>query len=299
MDCWSEETNYHKEYVYVSGHTHRNQFYDDGETRIYADNQIGYYNNSVHLKWIEIDNEYDYFSDYEDGIHQITADDYRSFYRGKNIMIAFNREVNVLYMLKKNGYYCFIHQSKAGSLTILNGGALRKLDKTDINYYYNNMDMVIATIKNPLDKYSCIQEKVASEIRKLGGIGKIHGCIIDIDWYNHVYVNPVDMKITGYWAADIVNKTVYPNVPSLLKKECPSMYARYLKLLKSNSKNLPMLSKGVEAEISVLPQTYLDTDIYKVSREIKKMQKLSSNILTAWYEIDNGHKMIESKKIGE
>ena len=208
MDCWSEKVNYHKEYVYVSGHTHRNQFYDDGETRIYADNQIGYSNNNPHLKWLEMDNEYDYFADYEDGIHQITADDYRSFYRGKNIMITFNRDVNVLYMLKKNGYYCFIHQSKGGSLTMLNGGALKKLNEWDINYYYDNMDMVVDAIKKPLDKYSGIQEKIAAEIRKLGGDGTIHGCIIDIDWYNHVYVNPVDMKITGYWASDIINKKI-------------------------------------------------------------------------------------------
>ena len=296
MDCWSEKVNYHKEYVYVSGHTHRNQFYDDGETRIYADNQIGYSNNNPHLKWLEMDNEYDYFTDYEDGIHQITADDYRSFYRGKNIMITFNREVNVLYMLKKNGYYCFIHQSKGGSLTMLNGGALKKLNEWDINYYYDNMDMVVDAIKKPLDKYSGIQEKIAAEIRKLGGDGTIHGCIIDIDWYNHVYVNPVDLKITGYWASDIINKKIYPNVPALLEKECPLMYAKYTKLLKGSSKNLPMISNGAGTEISILPQTYLDTDIYKASREIKKMQKLSSNILTTWYEVDNGRKMIESKK---
>lgn len=33
-----------------------------------------------------------------------------------------------------------------------------------------------------------------------------------------------------------------------------------------------------------LPQIYLDTDIYKASKEIKKMQKLSSNILSFWYD---------------
>ena len=296
MDCWSEKVNFHKEYVYVSGHTHRNQFYDDGETRIYADNQIGYSNNNLHLKWFEMDNEYDYFSDYEDGIYQITADEYRSFYRGKNIRITFNREVNVLYMLKKNEYYCFIHQSKGGSLTMLNGGALKKLDESDIYYYYENMDRVVAAIKKPIDKYSSIQEKIAAEIRKLGGAGAIHGCIIDIDFYNHVFVNPVDLKITGYWASDIINKKVYPNIPALLEKECPLMYAKYKKLLKGSSKNLPMISKGAETKISVLPQTYLNTDIYKASREIKKMQKLSSNILTAWYEVGRGGKMIEAKK---
>ena len=297
MDCWGEEANYHKDYVYVSGHTHRNYFYDDGEVRIYADNQIGYANNNPHLKWFDLDNEYDYFSDYKDGIYEISREDYYKFYRGKNIQITFNRKVNVLYMLKKNGYYCFIYQSNGGSLNILNGGALKKLDRHDIRYYYDNMDTIIGMIKKPLDKYTGIQEKIALEIRKLGGDGTIHGCIVDIDCYNHIYVNPYDMKITGYSASDIINKTVYPSVPALLEKECPAMYEKYTKLLKGNSKNLPMLAKNVRADISVLPQTYLDTDIYRSSREIKKMQKLSSNILTAWFKIDDGrNKAIESKK---
>ena len=293
LDCWCESAKYQKDFVYVSGHTHRNLFHDDGEIRIYADNQIGYYNNDPHLKWFELDNEYDYFSDFSDGIYRITPEDYRLFHRGKNITIAFNREVNILYMLKKNGYYCFIHQSKGGSLTILNGGAKKKLDISDINYYYDHMDEVVAKIKSPLDEYTNIQEKIAREIRNFGGEGTIHGCIIDIDWYNHVYVNPVDLKITGYWAADIVNKIVYPNVPALLKERCPLMYTKYKKLLKSSSRKVPMISKDAKAEISVLSQEYLETDIYRVSREIKKMQKLSSNILSVWYEPDVVPKKIE------
>lgn len=296
MECWREKADYHKDYVYVSGHTHRNQFYDDGEVRIYADNQIGYANNNPHLKWFDMDNEYDYFSDYEDGIYRISADDYRQFYRGKNIDITFNREVNILYMLKKNGYYCFIHQSKGGSLTILNRGALKRLEMKDIQYYYDKMESVIVMIKCPLDKYTAIQEKLSAEIRKIGGNGNIHGCIIDIDWYNHVYVNPVDLKITGYSASDIVNKKIYPNVPALLENECPEMYSKYTEMLKGSSKNLPILAKGTEAEVSILPQTYLCTDIYNQSRQMNKMQKLNSNILTIWYEPDNERKRIESKK---
>lgn len=72
-----------------------------------------------------IDNDYDCFSDYEDGIFEITSEQYNDFYRGKNISMTFQREVNVLYMLKKNEYYCFIHKSRSGSLTILNGGTMK------------------------------------------------------------------------------------------------------------------------------------------------------------------------------
>lgn len=296
INCWSESVNYHKNFIYVNGHTHRNYFYDDGDIRIYADNQIGYKNSTLHMKWFDLTNDYDYFANYQDGIYEITDHEYREFYRGKNIMISFNREVNILYMLKKNGYYCFIHESKGSSFTILNGGALKKLDIDDINYYYENMDSVIEIIEKPLKAYTNIQELISTEIKNIGGSGYIHGCIIDIDGFNHVYVNPIDMKITGYWASDIINKKIYPTVPALLKKECPALYAKYTKLLKESDKNLPTLEKYGNNDSAVLPQSYLDTDIYKASREIKKMQKLSSNILTAWYETDNTNKLIDSKQ---
>lgn len=295
MVDWSQKEDYLRNFIYVSGHTHRNYFYDDGDTRVYADNQIGYANNQTHLKWFDIENDYDYFADYQDGIYEITGHEYQEFYRGKNIRLNFNREVNILYMLKKNGYYCFIHESAGGSLTMLNGGALKKLEVDDINYYYENMDSVVSFIKKPLDAYTKIQKTISSEIQKIGGSGYIHGCIIDIDFYNHVYVNPVDMKITGYWASDIIDKKVYPTVPALLKEECPALYAKYTKLLKENSKNLPTIKKYGNKDLALMPQSYLDTDIYKVSREIKKMQKISSNILTAWYGIKNTNKRIELK----
>ena len=284
---WCREASPDKNCVYVSGHTHRNYFHDDGEYRIYSDNQIGYHNDRLHLKTFLIDNDYDCFSDYEDGIFEVTGEQYNDFYRGKNISMTFRREVNVLYMLKKNGYYCFIHKSKGGSLTILNGGAMKKLEICDIQYYYDNMESMISTIKTPLDKFTLFQKHIADMVKRIGGVGTIHGSIIDIDFYNHIYVNPVDLSMTGYWASDIINKIVYPSIPALLEKKCPAIFVEYVKLLKGNSEN-PFALKQ-QTNIATLPQRYLDTDIYKASREIKKMQKLCSNILSSWYE-DTPHK---------
>ncbi len=279
---WCREAEPDKNYVYVSGHTHRNFFHDDGEYRVYSDNQVGYHIENPHLKTFLIENDYDCFSDYEDGIFEITSEQYNDFCRGKNISMTFQREVNVLYMLKKKGYYCFIHKSRSGSLTILDGGAMKKLEIQDVQYYYNNMDIMISAIKTPLDKFISFQKRIADMVKQIGGIGTIHGSIVDIDFYNHIYVNPFDLSITGYWASDIINKIVYPSIPTLLEKNCPVMFGEYVKLLKGNSEN-PLALKQ-QTNITVLPQTYLDTDIYKASREIKRMQKLSSNILTSWYE---------------
>ena len=296
MDCWSEKVEYHKGYVYVSGHTHRNFFYDDGETRVYSDNQIGYRNNSPHLKWLALENDYDYFSDYADGVYKIPKSSYIQFYKGKNIDITFTRDVLYIYMLKKKGYHCFIYPASNGSLMMLNGGAIKKLKEKDIQYYYDHMDQVVNMIKRPLDKYSDIQRSVSAEIRKIGGSGHIHGCIIDIDWYNHVYINPHDLKITGYWASSIIDKKVYPSVTALLEKECPLLYANYTKLINGGTEQLPVLYKGNSLDVSSLPETYLSTDIYSVSYEIKKLQKLNSNILSVWYDINTQQKQIGQKR---
>lgn len=279
---WCRDSEYQKNYIYVSGHTHRNFFYDDGEYRVYSDNQIGYQNDSPHLKSFLIDNDYDCFADYADGIYEITNEQYNDFYRGKNIAMNFQREINVLYMLKKNGYYCFIHEAQSGNLTILNGGAMKKLESTSVQYYYDNMDAMIATIKTPFDQFTVFQKRIANKIKKIGGDGTIHGCIIDIDFYNHIYVNPIDLTMVGYWASDIINKIVYPSIPALLEKRCPRIFDQYVKLLEGKSGNPFALKK--QTGIVSSPQKYFDTDIYRASREIKKMQKLSSNILSSWYE---------------
>lgn len=279
---WCSRMGYEKKFVYVSGHTHKNLFHDDGEIRIYSDNQIGYHNDKLYLKTFLIENEYDYFFDYSDGIFEITSEQYRDFYLGKNISMSFQRETNVLYMLKKNGYYCFLHKSKGDSLTILNGGAMKKLDNQSVHYYYDNMEAMISIVKKPLDKFTGFQESIANIIKKLGGEGTIHGCIIDIDYYNHIYVNPNDFSFTGYWAFDIIKKIVYRSIPDLLEAQCPQIFQNYCKSLKGSKKNplVPIQQKN----ITPLFEEYLDTDIYEASRHIKKMQRLNSNILSVWYE---------------
>lgn len=289
---------YQKGFIYINGHTHRNYYYDDGSIRIYADNQFGYNKNNPgawpHLKYFEVDKAIDLFEDYDDGIYEISADDYRLFYRCKNIFMNFNRETNIIYMLKKAGYYCFIHKAKNCRLSIMNGGALRSLACKDINYYYDNMDLVVTAIKNPLIKYTTYQKQISEEIKKLGGIGSIHGCIVDINFYNHIYVDPIDNTIIGYWANDIINKLIYPTIPALLEEHCPELFARYQKMLAGKKQNNQMflLSQG-KSSLAVKPVPYLDTDIYKASRQIKKMQRLSSSILSIWPDVLPNRKLIE------
>lgn len=277
---WSNSEEYMKNWVYVSGHTHRNYFHDDGEYRIYSDNQLGYKYKKAFVKSFYIEYDYDIFSDYENGIYNITKEQYHDFHRGKNIRMDYNREGEI-FMLKKNGYYCFIKPTARGKLSILHGGTLKTLNIKDINYYYDNMDSQISIYKEPLDKYTDYQKNVANCVKEIGGDGRIHGCIIDIDFFNHIYVNPEDFKLTGYSASDIIEKYVYANIPSLLKSKCPLLYENYQKKLGISESNA-LIQKGQSTEIILEPTYYPNTDIYKASRKIKKMQRLNNGILTVW-----------------
>lgn len=278
---WSKSKEYVKRWVYVSGHTHRNYFFDDGEYRIYADNQLGYNYETAFTKHFDIEYDYDLFSDYKDGIYTITQREYNDFYRGKNIMMDYNREGKI-FMLKKNGYYCFIKPSTRG-LAILNGGALKLLDRKDINYYYDNMDNQIALNKKPLDRYTKYQETIANQIKEIGGLGDIHGAIIDIDYFNHIYVNPFDGTLSAYYAFNIIDKYTFENIPSLLRANCPVLYKNYQKRLETTESNL-LIVNGKSTEVILKPTYYPSTEIYIASREIRKMQKLNNGILTVWHK---------------
>ena len=291
LEDWCKTSKPQEGIFYLSGHTHKNIFYDDGAYHIYADNQIGYHHETVQVKSFLMNNEYDLFFDYPDGIHKITAQQYRDFYRGKNIKMDFNREIDI-WMLKKEGYYCFIVDSTSGKLLLLNGGAQKSLKHNQLDYYFENMDRMIAAINAPLTKYTGFQRKVASLVKKIGGEGYIHGCIIDIDFYNHIYVNPFDGTVTGYWAQDIIYKKVYPSVPALLEEQCPKYLVALNRLSETEDNEIFALkTTGVMGEGQLDPAT----DIYKASREIRKMQKLGSRILSTWPE----HIIDELKKLNQ
>ena len=195
-------------------------------------------------------------------------------------------------MLKKNGYYCFIHENNSKILTMMNGGSKRTLKIKDINYYYKNMDAVINTLKNPLERYNKAQAQISNMIKKIGGTGKIHGAIIDINFFNHVFLNPFDYSTTSYYAEDIIYKEVYANFEKLIENKCPQYYKNYKNLLNSKENALILKENAKSKKASTV---YLETDIYSASREIKKMQRLNANILTIWPDgIDDSQSNIQA-----
>ena len=282
-DNWSTE-DYNKNWIYVSGHTHRNEFFCTTEKTVYSDNQIGYENTSIGLKFFEVENKADVLRYYEDGIYKITRAQYLKFYRGLNVgSIDFNVVEGIIYMLKRDSLYMFLYLNEKEKLYLLKGGQRIKLEIQNIEYYYERMLYFQKIINNAVGGYNSLLKHISNEIKAIGGTGTIHGCIVDIDFLNHIYVNPNDGKLSSYFALNMVDKYIYTSVGELLEKECPELYNNYIKLLKGS--NEIKLLTGEKAELKELSNiTYLkDTLMYSPSNQMKTIQYLTEmNVVRFW-----------------
>lgn len=290
---WST-SDYQSNWIYVHGHTHKNMFEIDSKKTVYADNQIGYYKKGMGLKYFYLSNLYDIFQLYEDGKYVITREQYKDFYRGKRIHMSFSDKIGTIYMLKRCGIYCFIY-SINNKLYLLDGGRKRSLNN-NLDYYYKNLITYAKYINNLFKGYNQTLEIISKNVKKIGGMGKIHGCIVDIDAFNHIYLNPNDGSITAYYATSVFDKWVFPNIQALLKVKRKDLYNQYLIKRNSDTNFFQINTKEYVKNIHYVEDTF----IYKPSNIIKTLQYTSfNNVVRLWNDdILKLNKKITKKKKG-
>lgn len=298
---WTE-MDYNKYWYYISGHTHKNIF--DPMKNIYSDGQVGYDRNDFSFHYIPTIFNYDIFADYKDGIYKISRKQYKQFYKGQGKSIDFKLKFKYLYMVKKNNTYCFFVDIYGdGKIKILCGGVPNNLINYDLKYYYDKLDLYSNSIKLYLKKYSNYQKFIANQIRKIGGNGTIHGCIIDIDYYNHLFVDPINGEITPYYANNIVDKYTYKNLKSLLNYNCKNLYLNYLTAINNVGNENDDLLQLVNLDDVIDPKRIYvsDTSMYKVSGLLLNLQYAEKcNIIRKWNDkivdattIENGENIVK------
>ena len=67
-----------------------------------------------------------------------------------------------------------------------------------------------------MENYNNALKDISKYIKSIGESWWIHGCLIDIDWFNHIYLNPYYGKVLYYYATSIIEKYVYNSLKSLL-----------------------------------------------------------------------------------
>nr|WP_245251416.1 DUF4116 domain-containing protein [Paenibacillus turicensis] len=289
MQDWSND-KYNPNWIYVSGHTHQNSLVrlDDGTT-VLSDNQIGYIRKRWQLKGFTVRGRYDPFEDWVDGVYSITRQEYADFNQGHGINMKGFKQKGNIFVLKRAGMYMFVLQDQR--LYLLAGGHIRILEH-DINYYYNNMTFYYEQVKASFAPYRSILQIISNELQVFGGSGLIHGCIVDIDFYNHIYLNPYDGKIVPYFAEDMTNKIIFKDMETMLKtspvrpkNSTGSPLLEQYKLAYSNGQTpiLASQSKNSNITLATVPEIVLDTSMYEPSRIMRSIQYIfDQNVIRVW-----------------
>lgn len=281
---WTDEP-INPNWIYVNGHTHRNSLIGKN---VLSDNQVGYKLSRWRLNGFSVDDIQDPFINMEDGIHEISPEIYKLFYSERYIATSGCNYPGRIFALKRKDLYMFILQSEA-QLYILSGGQRKRLDNMNIQYYYDNMERYVSKVYELLEPYNKAIWVLSGEIRDVGGDGTVHGCIVDIDFFNHVYLNPFDGKVTSYYAEDTVSRLVYEDLPALLREKRPELYPKFIAADKNGS--IPLLSKFAVSkenetqnmESAKVPELVMGTEMYSPSRIMRSIQYIfDNNVIRIW-----------------
>lgn len=271
-------------WIYINGHTHRNcSIRMENGTTILSDNQIGYSPQKWSLHGFTVSGIYDPFNDWADGIYEITAEQYTEFNEGRSISCTFTRNTGQIIMLKRSDIYMFLYTNNS-RLYWLNGGQINKASH-ETQYYWDNMLIYYNRIRKMYNPYYSVLNKISKEVKLIGGYGDIHGCIVDIDFFNHIYLNPFDGKMTPYFATDTIHKIAFHDLLQLLsfRKESEQLLQNYELCCNKHQLSLLLPFKAkIQSNVTTAPTLTLDTNIYRSSRTMRSLQFIEQNVLRIW-----------------
>ena len=277
-DNWTDQP-LNENWIYVSGHTHRNGIIRQSNGAfVLHDNQIGYSPKEFKLKAFTTAKWYDPFLPYPDGIYKISKDSYLHFNQINGIHISSFKSSNDILMLKKNKLYMFLLRDDFDRIFLLEGGKNHPLSHNDPRYYYIHIDEYYQKMKQFLKPVHDTLNAISEEVQRFGGSGYIHGSIVDITPFTHLYLNIEDSSIIPYFANNIVDKYVYSNVTNLLYDKAPTLLPDYNIIQKSEK--LPILKK-----VNYNYQYFPDTSIYNPSNKLRAIQYMfDNNVIRTWYD---------------
>lgn len=279
-----------REAIYFTGHTHVNERVRTEEKTLYADNQVGYHNDgkfdgAIRFKQATTDSVINPYDCFKDGYYRTTPDEYLRFcdyigdYVGEGKLIRERCLTGELYAIKSRGYYGFFVVNNSG-ISIVNGGKTKRIAQSkNLKWIYDNFNIVVNRYLKALEPLRMTQEQISRELKRLGFSGNIHGLIVDIDYLNHVMVNPISGSISFYYSPVWGKKRQFGSFQKQLE------FMNDMGLLDGkgvSSESAALAAYGANTLASVENNDILDEmvvvsrtmGVYGVSRAVNPLQKL-------------------------
>lgn len=294
---WCPERDIDSRCIYFYGHNHQNFIKRTENRTIIANNQIGY-SAPIRMREIVLGRYYNPFTDYEDGYYKIEPKQYNQFLLsvGENAwkepkgIKRYIDSGNKFFMIKRCGYYGFFLINDKGC-KICQGGSVKTISSvSDITYFDTYFMNVVSRFVNAMKPYRTVQEQISKDIQSLGFEGCIHGCIIDIDFYNHIMLNPYDGTVSFYYSPIFGTLQKYNNLKELIVNMEGGekiLENKQKQLSELTSKNALVCQNKEELQCSIEQAVKIDikSSIYSESRKLNQLQRLfNGKVLRVWDE---------------
>lgn len=338
FEWWKKELP--EKYLHFHGDDHRNRRTENGLTRIIADGYRDYRdpNAIMHVyEWrledtiqIELKQAKEDDRNHSNGVKYqlISLEDYSSKMSllglslpGFSLQKALRTGAK-LYLFEYGQYESYVLDF--GNVLALCGGAkYRTIQVYTLDGFKRLMPQVVERFSGPLKDFYHYMEQISSQIRLLGGSGRIHGCILDIDFYNHVAISPADGTMQWYHSSEYLSLEQHDNILSLASKRANWLLENIQNLSNKNNQSiedgsehyllspinsLKMVGNKLaeyvhESFTEETKESFSDT-IYPLSNKMVSMQRLHySKLLTFWpddikeYLVGNAGKRYECHSV--
>lgn len=258
IDDWLPKGKVNPQCIYFNGHNHSDNYYYKEGAVVVSDNQIGYDAKPIRFKCYRVGTLQNPFYSYADGYYEINYSDYYSFYRYSGLMISsegksISKQIDKgfhFYMIKKNGFYMFVLVGEEDSWLCV-GAQIKKIQGVShIEYFYNAFDTIIQRyIQSFASTYNGLKA-ISEKLIEYGFNGRVHGFIIDLDYYNHIMFNPFDGKVTFYYSPLFGLVKEYPSLNSLLCSMKESASREKFDSLREYKQEIKRLDKAI-AELTI------------------------------------------------
>ena len=213
-DCISVK-NLACEAIYFHGHNHENKNILRKDLVIYSDNQIGYdkySKSSLEFKFVYSGTAVNPYYELRDGFYETNIEDYLKYVSYVREYISGHKTIDKkltnskLYVVKSKDYYgFFIEQLNCNGyndIYILNGGKYNKIDERihNINDVYRHFDKIVHKYIEAMLPIRCVQSKISHILKGLGFDGRIHGLIVDVDFFNHIMIDIESRNVRYYYS---------------------------------------------------------------------------------------------------
>ncbi len=282
IEDWHREGTPFRNAVYVNGHTHHQEFLDapHGPT-ILANNQIGYVKDEREVQGIHAFcyrvtyKSYEPLKDIEDGIHKIAKQEYALYLKWSDEHSEGCSYPGDLWVIQNEGYRMFVLETSK-SCSLLNKGQRVGPLEHPFKYYYDNLPKYARAAERYTCRYLQARGEISKLVKKAGGSGYEHGCIVDFGIDTHLFFNPYDASLHCYAASSIVYKKYFQNFSSMLNA-CGLQSSAIKRRAAEKLDELCVAGDHRDCEC------YEGTEQYALSNLMMRLERVGTKqIVTAW-----------------